>query len=365
VLQTIIDDPVLQDANTRIIAEPWSLYGTFVGSFPASTTRGGVGWFEWNGRFRDWWRSWVNFDGTNGDISYCALNTTCTTPYWTMHSQEGGRDGGFLMTGSYDWYHGNQRRPYHSVNFITVHDGFTMYDAVSYSRQRNGCGPLNPVCCDSPASAFCDPLSGEGNNRSRSWSDEGFKAQQMRNLFAGMIVAQGTPMILGGDEWMRTQLGNNNAYTTGADNPFNWYDWGSWQANPARVRMHDFVAKLLRFRKEHAYAFALADYGQGAPFSWKSETGGDANFDTKHIAQHYYDGTKGPQLYIMMNMEAGNVSFKLPTGVTWKRLFDTQAYFEGSDPGLSGNITLDVPAVVETASYGVQSHSVVVLQAAQ
>ena len=158
---------------------------------------------------------------------------------------EYGKDGGYFMTGSYDWFHGSQRRPYHSVNFVTVHDGFTLYDVMSYDHQRNGCGPLNPVCCDSPASPFCDPLSGTGDNRSRNWTDENVKRQQIRNLLVAMMIAPGTPMLLGGDEWMRTQLGNNNAYTTGADNPFNWFDWGAWTASPERVRMHDFTVQLL------------------------------------------------------------------------------------------------------------------------
>lgn len=368
-LQTIIDDPVLQTYNTRIIAEPWSLAGTYISQFPAAKTKGGTGWGEWNGRFRDWWRAFANFDGTQGKISYCPDTTNaCATPYWSLHSQEGGVDGGFLMTGSKDWYAPNGRRPYHTVNFVTIHDGFTLYDVFTYARQRNGCGPLNPVCCDTPASAFCDPTSGEGNNRSREWGGdtaaESFKRQQMRNLFAAMMLATGTPMILGGDEWMRTQLGNNNAYTTKGDNPFNWYDWGSWQADAARARMHDFVKGIVRFRKEHAYAFAAEDYGATAPFSWKSERNdASPNWDGKHIAQHYYDSSKGPQLFVMINMEPGQITFTLPAGVHWARLFDTQAYFEGADR-VSGNLTLDAPAAVPGGSYGVSGHSIVVLQAA-
>ena len=220
---------------------------------------------------------------------------------------------------------------------------------------------MNPVCCDSPASAFCDPSSGESNNRSRNWSDEAFKRQQIRNLLTAMVIAQGTPMLLGGDEWMRTQLGNNNAYTTRGDNPFNWYDWGSWIANPARVRMHDFVGKLLHFRSDHAYAFAPDEYGAGAPFSWKSETGGDPNWESKHIAQHYFDSSKGPQLFIMINMESGNTSFTLPQGVAWKRVLDTSAFLE-SELTTSGNLAA---APITGASYSVTGHAIVVLQAAQ
>jgi glycogen operon protein len=167
-------------------------------------------------------------------------------------------------------------------------------------------------------------------------------------------------MLLGGDEWMRTQLGNNNAYTTRGDNPFNWFDWGSWIANPARVRMHDFVRKLLRFRSDHAYAFAPEDYGAGAPFAWKSETGGDPNWDSKHIVQHYTDASRGPRLYILINLDVATVNFSLPQGVIWQRILDTQAFFEGTKD-TSGNIA---PAAVPGATYGAVGHSIVVLQAA-
>ena len=413
-LQAIVDDPVLLAWNARVIAEPWSL-ASYLGRFPSSTTQGGVGWYEWNGGFRDWWREFANWDQTRGEVrpqdchrkqcnsdadcadqaplthcdgggvnsshlcSFCVSNVDCAngavcqndktcagqpiqacgTNYFSLHGTEYGKDGGAFMTGSYDMFHWNQRRPYHSVNFITVHDGFTLYDSLSYARQLNGCSPLNPVCCDSPASPFCDPLSGESNNRSRNWTDESFKRQQIRNLLTAMMIAPGTPMLLGGDEWMRTQLGNNNAYTTGADNPFNWFDWGSWQADPARVKMHAFVQQLLRFRKDHSYAFAPADYGAGAPMQWKSEALGPPNWDLKHIAQLYADASTGPQLFVMINMESGNVTFQLPPGIAWTRLLDTQSYFEDA-----GNFTLDQPAVVSGGSYGVVGHSIVVLQAA-
>ena len=365
VLQSIIDDPVLQRWNTRIIAEPWSLNGTYLSQFPASTTKPGTGWSEWNGRFRDWWRAFVNFDGTSGNISSCNP-MPCTTPYWSLNSQEGGVNGGFLMTGSYDWFHGSGRRPYNSINFITVHDGFTLYDLLTYPQKQNRCGPLNPVCCDTPNSPFCDTDSGESNNRSRDWGggNEAFKRTQMRNLFTAMMIAHGTPMLLGGDEWMRTQLGNNNAYSTLADNPFNWFDWGTWEANDDRARMHDFVRKLLRFRTAHTYALSPDDYGSGAPFTWKNEQDTTPpDWNSKHLAMHYYDASAGPQLLVLINMETATVNFTLPTGVHWQRLLDTQAYFEGVDR-ISGNIELDAPAAIAGPAYGVQDHSIVILQAA-
>src|SRR5205085_12281782 len=191
----------------------------------------------------------------------------------SFHSVEGdpssdGTDFGDLVTGSARLFKASGRRPYHSTNFVTVHDGFPLYDVFTYNQKRNGCGPLNPVCCDQPTSPFCTRDSGENNNRSRDWRrcentprpaakvcgvdgdcasdgsvrcipDEEFKRQMMRNLFVAMAVSQGTPLLLGGDEWMRTQLGNNDAYSTRADNPTNWFDWGVWQAKDEAWRMKD------------------------------------------------------------------------------------------------------------------------------
>ena len=117
------------------------------------------------------------------------------------------------------------------------------HDLVSYHRKVNDCSPLNPICCADPLSAFCDeakksgagePSPGTGphldDNISRNWGDEDTKRQMMRNFFALMMVSQGTPMLYGGDEWLRTQLGNNNTYTPQADNPYSWHDWGAWEA---------------------------------------------------------------------------------------------------------------------------------------
>jgi glycogen operon protein len=123
------------------------------------------------------------------------------------------------------------------------------------------------------------------------------------------------------------------------------------------------VTKLLRFRREHAHSFVFDDYPAAEPFAWKSETLGEANWASKHIAQFYSDASQGPQLMVLINMESGNVTFQLPPGIAWRRLLDTQAYFEGDGPS-SGNITLDAPALIPGNSYGVVGHSIVVLQAA-
>ncbi|MEZ4460963.1 MAG: alpha-amylase family glycosyl hydrolase [bacterium] len=351
VLQDIIDDPVLKKYNTRVIAEPWSIQGFYLGQFPKASN-GENAWGEWNAHFRDWWRSFVNEDG------------------FRLNSREG-IDGGGVMTGSFDVFGDDGRKPYHSMNFITVHDGFTMYDLVSYNEKQNKCGPLNPVCCDSPLSAWCDKNSGEDHNRSRDWGDEATKRQMMRNFFVAMLTAHGTPMLYGGDEWMRTQLGNNNAYSTQADNPANWFEWGKYKPKDEANRMHDFVKQLIRLRKEHAYAFAPSEYGE-AVFAWKSAQNTDAvAWDSRQVMMHYYDVERGPELLVLINMERGDVSFTLPEGRTWKRLLDTQAYFDkvdflganADDLKRSYNITLDDPEVITSADYGVTGSSIVILKA--
>ncbi len=354
VLQDIIDDPVLQKYNTRIIAEAWSAggnYGVRVSAFPKATSKPDTAWGEWNGAFRDFWRSFINDDAWK-------LNSEA----WNLYN-DAPEDGAFFLSGSARYYQPNGRRPYHSTNFITIHDGFTMYDLFSYDMKANKCGPLNPVCCEAPLSAFCDRDSGENNNRSRNWNDEAAKRQAMRNAFVALLVAQGTPMILGGDEWMRTQLGNNNAYSTGADSAFNWFDWGSWSANPDRVRMFDFVRQLIRVRKDHAYAFAPADYGASAPFAWKTKD--NANKTTwadKTLLWHFFDKTRGPELAVLFNGETSAVPFTLPAGRAWKRLIDTQPAFDTS--GLvSGNASTDAPVDVPGSSYVVPARTFVILEA--
>ena len=353
VLQDIIDDPILKAHNTRIIAEPWALGQYHPGSFHTATEDPSFAWYEWNGTFRDVWRAFINEDER-------ALN-----------SNDNGVDLGGAMTGTSSKYSWNGRKPYHSVNFLTAHDGFTLYDLFSYNEKKNLCGALNPICCDQPANPFCDPNSGDDHNRSRDWGDEAFKRQLIRTAFVALFLSQGTPMMLGGDEWMRTQLGNNNAYSDSADNRYNWFDWGTWKADAARVRNHDFVRKLIQFRKDHSYAFAPTEYNDTG-FAWKSpQNTDDVNWGGRSVMQHFYDTEKGPELVVLYNMNAGydDTVFTLPENRTWVRILDTQMYFESDeyltdkDTSLSHNITLDEPEAITDASYGVKPRSVVVLKA--
>jgi glycogen operon protein len=370
VLQDLADDPVMVENNVRLTAEPWAAcwpcYQPVVGDFPGSRVGADHGWAEWNARFRDWWRSFVNYDD------------------WKLNTREAEADGGFTLTGSRSLYEDEGRNPYASVNFITVHDGFTLYDLVTYEEKANGCGPLNPVCCSDPTSAWCETDSGESHNRSRNWGNDAFgeamKRQMMRNFFVATLISNGTPLILGGDEWMRTQLGNNNAYSTQADNPFNWYQWGNYLQTDYRNRMFDFTRNMIRVRKENLHAFAPQTY-DAINITWRSASGDqNVNWDGKSLMVHYNDPAgpspvDGPELLVLINMERYPTEFSLPGGRSWYRLVDTQRWYDFDDPNngddffdqtgadkrMSHNAWLDAPEDIG-GSYQVQDSSIVILR---
>ncbi|MGZ5047020.1 MAG: glycogen debranching protein GlgX [Usitatibacter sp.] len=215
-------DPVL--SPVLLIAEPWDLGegGYQVGSFP-------TGWAEWNDQYRDTMRA-----------------------YW---KGDGGLIGDFArrLTGSHDLFGKNDRGPCASVNFITAHDGFTLNDLVSYNEKHNEAnGEENR----------------DGNTNNASWNHgaEGptadaeinaLRERQKRNLFATLLLSQGVPMILAGDEVGRTQGGNNNAYAQ--DNEINWVDW-YW--DDPKWHLLNFVKKVIRLRKEHPI-FRRRDFFHG------------------------------------------------------------------------------------------------------
>jgi isoamylase len=209
-LKACSQDPAL--AKVKLIAEPWDCGpgGYQVGRFPP-------GWAEWNDQFRDtvrdFWRS---------EASASAL-----TP---------------RLCASGDTFNHRGRRPWASVNFVTAHDGFTLNDLVSYNEKHNEANGE-------------DNNDGHSNNRSWNCGVEGptddaeinaLRQRQMRNLIATLLLSQGTPMVLSGDEFARTQRGNNNAYCQ--DNELNWVDWGLQKRGESLVR---FVSKLTKMR--HRY----------------------------------------------------------------------------------------------------------------
>jgi isoamylase len=209
-IEWIAADPVL--ANTKLIAEAWDAAGLYqVGSFPAWRR-----WAEWNGRFRDDVRSFVR-----GDPHMVSALAT-------------------RLTGSADLYQTSNREPYHSINFVTCHDGFTLADLVSYDEKHNEAnGEDNRDGHNHNLSWNCGvegPTDSEQINRLR--------LRQRKNFSALLMLSTGVPMILAGDEMGRTQGGNNNAYCQ--DNEVSWLDWSLLQKNQELFR---FVRLLIQFRR--------------------------------------------------------------------------------------------------------------------
>ncbi len=218
----IQQDPVI--SQLKLIAEPWDLGagGYQVGNFPPL-------WSEWNGRYRDTVRDlWRGADRTLADF-------------------------GWRFTGSSDLYASTGRAPYASVNFVTAHDGFTLADLVSYNTKHNDANGE-------------DNRDGSDDNRSWNCGAEGrtdnrdvlaLRRRQQRNLLTTLLLSQGVPMILAGDEIGRTQHGNNNAYCQ--DNPTSWHDWSDQDLD-----LLDFCRELIAFRRSHP-VFHRRRFFQGNP----------------------------------------------------------------------------------------------------
>jgi glycogen operon protein len=207
-LKAVGQDPVL--ARVKLIAEPWDvgIGGYQVGHFPA-------GWSEWNDKFRDGVRRfWQGIDGAVPELAT-------------------------RLTGSSELYNRDGRHVRSSINFVTAHDGFTLADLVSYNGKHNEANGE-------------DGRDGSDNNNSWNCGVEGpaddpavlaLRARQQRNLLATVLLSQGVPMLLAGDELGKSQFGNNNAYCQ--DSPLTWIDW----ATPRDPALHDFVSALIYLRR--------------------------------------------------------------------------------------------------------------------
>ncbi|NBD33044.1 MAG: glycogen debranching protein GlgX [Cyanobacteria bacterium] len=207
----IHQDPVL--SNVKLIAEPWDVGegGYQVGNFPLL-------WSEWNGKYRDTVRDfWRGEDNTLNEFAY-------------------------RFTGSSDLYQANGKLPHASINFITAHDGFTLRDLVSYNEKHNEANGE-------------DNHDGEDHNRSWNCGAEGEtdnpdilqqRSRQQRNFLTTLMLSQGVPMLLGGDEMGRTQHGNNNAYCQ--DNELTWFNW---HLSPENQELLAFTQALIAFRQQH------------------------------------------------------------------------------------------------------------------
>ncbi|GAB3552616.1 glycogen debranching protein GlgX [Spirosoma fluminis] len=206
-LDTIAQDPVL--ARVKLIAEPWDIQAYQVGHFP-------VRWAEWNGRFRD-----------------------CVRSFWK--SDEGkAREMTYRLLGSPDLYGNDGRSPTHSINLVTAHDGFTLHDLVSYNDKHNEANGED---------------NRDGHDHNLSWNhgvegptdDAGIielRERQKRNFLTTLLLSQGIPMLVMGDEFGRTQQGNNNAYCQ--DNEISWMNW-EW--SPRQQALFDFTNQLVALRQ--------------------------------------------------------------------------------------------------------------------
>ena len=328
----VSQDPVL--SRVTLIAEPWDL-GTYqVGNFP-------IDWSEWNGRFRDTVRRF--FKGDPGQL----------------------RDLGARLTGSADLYRDDGRAAYNSVNFVTCHDGFTLRDLVSYDGKHNEAnGEGNRDGSDDNNSWNCG-VEGETGEEAVNR----LRRQQAKNFICHLLFAAGTPMILGGDEFYRTQRGNNNAYCQ--DNELSWFDWRELEANGEILAFFRAAIALTRrctILQRRRFLDGGDRDGDGVPdIVWYGADLTAPRWDdpqARSVAAQL-DGRAerselGPyRLYFILNASAALQRFALPLlapGAAWHRLVDTSLP-AGEEIVLPGAEVLLDPADY----YLVNSHSTVVL----
>jgi isoamylase len=326
ILWDIESDPVL--AGTKLIAEAWDAAGLYqVGTFI------GDSWKEWNGKFRDDVRSFLR--GDRGAVSRFATRTM----------------------GSPDMYGDQDREPEQSINFVTCHDGFTLYDLVSYNTKHN-------------------EVNGEenrdGTNDNRSWncgvegptedaSIESIRTRQIKNFLAITFLSIGAPMISMGDEVKRTQRGNNNAYCH--DNELTWFDWTLPEKNHSLFR---FVKMLIKFRLErdlskNGHSMNLKQLLEQATMTWHGVKINQPDWsEHSHSIALTVQSLSGKTLmHYMFNGYSKPLQFELPVGnngkeYIWKRWIDTSL----QSPE---DICVQNDAKEVKNSYFVDAHSMAVL----
>ncbi|MGH8127673.1 MAG: glycogen debranching protein GlgX, partial [Gammaproteobacteria bacterium] len=305
----------------------------------------GAPFAEWNDRYRDTVRRfWRGDEGALTEL--------------------GGR-----LLGSSELFEPGGDRPWASINFVTCHDGFTLNDLVSYEHKHNETNSE-------------DNRDGSDNNLSTNYGTEGptedesinaLRHRQRRNMLTTLLLSQGTPMILGGDEFGRTQNGNNNAWCQ--DNELSWFDWeGIGERERADI---DFVARLIAFRREHPilsaprYLHGRVHDAEGVPdVLWLAAQGGELSYDEWHRAESRTVGmflngraeigrdARGRPVHdacLLIILHAGteSIEFSLPdrpSGNGWKRLLDTARDSAWQEETLNGG------------TVGIEARSVVVLE---
>lgn len=327
-LESIAGDPVL--ANTKLIAEAWDAAGLYqVGTFPNWGR-----WAEWNGKFRDDVRRFVK-----GDANMVPLLAT-------------------RMAGSADLYQEDGRAPFHSINFVTSHDGFTLMDLVSYNEKHNEANGEN---------------NADGGNDNHSWNcgEEGpssnpavnrLRKQQMKNLAAILLLSQGVPMILAGDEMGRTQQGNNNPYCQ--DNEISWLNWGLLRHHRDLFR---FFKHLIAFRKQHTTLRrrTYQNLDEVPDFLWHGvkPSQPDWGWHSRFLGVQLVGSETESDLLIYTNSYEGKLTAELPAPSRherWYRFVDT-SLTPPHDVRADGKFV----RVAKASSYDVAPHSVVVLVSGQ
>lgn len=321
ILESLAFDPVL--GKMKLIAEAWDAGGLYqVGSFPSWNR-----WAEWNGRYRDDMRSFLK-----GDDGMAGKAIT-------------------RITGSRDLYSPESRGHKASVNFLTCHDGFTLYDLYSYNEKHNEKNGWNNTDGDNNGHSWNCGAEGETDDPNVN----GLRRRLIKNAFAALLCSRGPAMFFAGDEFCNTQFGNNNAYCQ--DNIISWLDWGRLEEFK---EIHDFVRHMIQFRKEHpilrkmtkpsSCQFPEISVHNGTPFNASTD------YKTKLIGIMYAgrneEDTEDDIVFYCMNAYWEPLVMQLPVlpnGKHWHVDTNTNAeYFDGEDftekTELLGVNTIRVPA---------------------
>jgi glycogen operon protein len=329
-LDTVAQDPVL--AGVKLIAEPWDIQSYHVGGFP-------VRWSEWNGKYRDTMRAfWKSDDGKAAETVLRAL-------------------------GSPDLYANDGRSPANSINLITAHDGFTLNDLVSYNEKHNEANGE-------------DNRDGSNDNLSWNCGVEGptddptiieLREKQKRNFLSTLLLSQGTPMIVMGDEYGRTQDGNNNGYNQ--DSEISWMDW-RW--TDQQQALYDFTCQLTAIRQEIPLLSRRRFFGSEQVAYLRSDghemTTDDLNDPGMHCIGLFIDGLRvseqtedgqdigDEQLIWILNSYWEDISFMLPKigrkSSSWEVIVDTA----------TGLVNPDVPSTKGGRPINVQARSAMLLR---
>lgn len=319
-------------AGTKIIAEAWDAAGLYqVGTFP------GYRWSEWNGRYRDCVRRFVRGDtGLVGEVAT-------------------------RLAGSSDLYQPNWRLPINSVNFVTCHDGFTLWDLVSYECKHNEANHENNQ--DGSNENFSSNCGVEGET-----DDPGIielRRRQAKNFMAILMLSQGVPMLVAGDEFLRSKGGNNNTWCQ--DNELGWIDWTRLERNADMLR---FTRQMIALRKRHPNLqrrrFFSGQQREGAKFpdilwhgqqlevpAWKDES---AQLLAFTLGETEHDDVP---LHVMLNMSTESLDFELP-------VMDRRSWYRAADTSLASPQDIAEPGEqieVQGSLYGLAPRSVVVLEA--